>query len=124
MDMGRRKIDLSNLTLVKGRSYEGILKILKENGIDYKIDYWPCCRESYFRDSSIEVHPAHSGKIDKLLGRGEIGVCSTTYYARYDINEGFNRKQLDGPVIHKRGLLVERVQIQFKEPTQSTPTVF
>lgn len=108
-------VSLDHLTLVEGIGYEGIIKILEENDVDYKTEFTPYIGGRFFRTSRIRTN-ATKERIKELLGNARKGkfhyiIC----HALYEIGEEFDLTTLDGIITFDKGKLKETVYVLYDE---------
>jgi len=122
------------LTLVSGLSSERVAELLTRAGIPYKLRWEEPRREGYLRSSCFLIDPLEGIRSMEQVGMPEnerkrrkielslrlcdiIGfadhLCGYTksYFAEYQIGEGFDFSVLNGGVMFKKGRLVERVRV-------------
>jgi hypothetical protein len=110
-------MNIDNLTLANGLSFETIVKKLAEGGVPYEVESHPELGDScqpYFRHSRIRV-----GDLDVVRAEDAIGVShgnrnSKFYYAEYEVSPEFDLSKLDGKITFKNGRLVERTVLSFR----------
>ena len=109
-------MNLENLTLREGVTYQAVVQTLNEAGIIFRTETSPHQSETHFRDSRIRVLPGHEQQVMELFGNARRRAFHTHwYYAKYEIGEDFDRNTISGKVKMVDGMLVEKVGIQFWE---------
>ncbi len=116
-------INLDDLTLAKGISFEVILEKLRANGIDHRVSNNPMASEGFFRQSSIDVTANKWADFLKLFGRPH--ACNRNcnfYYGLYVVGKNFDLSQLNGKISFDEGKLVERTDIRYSVQLQKSPS--
>jgi len=109
-------MDLDNLTLREGLTYETVTEKLKEANIHFHTMSFPTINIPYFRDSYIRVLPEQSQTVTEIFGKGRWGrFDGHFYYGKYELGQDFDRETITDKIKMEDGMLVERVGIQFWE---------
>ena len=111
-------ISLDCLKKVTGVSFEEIIDFLDQENSFHNIikqpdQLWNARITPYFRDSELQVFPNSYSKLYSLNFQAVSCLRGNHFFIRagYQILPGFDFKELDGPVVFEKGLLVERVGI-------------
>lgn len=109
-------MSIENLTLVKGKSFEEIIKLLNAASVRYKIHSPPQKTNTHFREAYIRIHPDDKFRTEQLLGNpARKSRFSSFYYAMYKIEPNFDWTILSGNPNFCKGLLVESIGLEYKK---------
>jgi len=107
-------MNIEGLKLVQGIPFEEIVERLDQAGIPYDKVLPQRKGGGYLISSTITISSDLKGKVSEVLDPCDYCRKSSEYYlALYEMEDEFDRTQLDGSINFDAGRIVERTQIGF-----------
>ena len=108
--------DMTGLYQVKGNSFEEVVRLLKEGGIEFSVNSGPHISLPHVRSSQIHIdkNKYNFVQIEEVLGKPERTRAGMfiSYTAEYVMGEDFDVRHLDGTISFRKGKLIEKVEIE------------